>query len=167
MDEEAEKENLSAENASASDMALRLATLKAVSVSAKDRTPFVIGADQTMQSEGRLFDKPLTIDDARDHLLALAGKTHTLYNGIIVAQGGNVIWQHQAEAHLRMRPLKRKDIDAYLAAANGSVLSSVGCYRLEDIGSRLFEHIDGDYFTILGLPLLPLLAYLREARVID
>ncbi len=155
------------QNGSASDIALTLAELKAVHVSEDHPDILVIGADQTMECEGRLYDKPMDMAAARANLNDLGGRTHTLCSAVAVVRDGQVIWHHAAMAHLRMRPLDGEAINDYLAATGDSVLTSVGCYRLEDAGARLFEYIDGDYFTILGLPLLPLLAFLREIGAVD
>ncbi len=127
----------------------------------------VIGADQLLDCDGRWFDKPASMDEAADHLRALSGRTHRLVSAVCVATGGMVTWRHVEVPLMTMRRLDDDFIAAYLDRAGPSVLESVGAYRLEGVGARLFEHIDGDYFTILSLPLLPLLAFLRQAGAVD
>ena len=127
----------------------------------------VIGADQILDCDGRWFDKPASMDEAANHLRALSGRTHRLVSAGCVATGGVVSWRHVETPSMTMRRLDDDFIADYLDRAGPSVLESVGAYRLEGIGARLFERIDGDYFTILGLPLLPLLAFLRDAGVVD
>jgi septum formation protein len=165
VDEDAAKEKLSC--SSAADLALTLAQLKAARVSADYPDVMVIGADQTMECDGQLYDKPADMAAARKHLNALSGKTHTLHSAVTIARNEQIVWHHVSPARLSMRALSVRDVNEYVMATGDIILSSVGCYRLEDTGARLFDDIDGDYFTILGLPLLPLLAYLREAGAID
>jgi septum formation protein len=167
LDEGATKATLLDRDASPAEIAMELARLKALRVSSDYPDALVIGADQTMECDGHLYDKPADIAAARRHLMALSGKTHTLHSAVAIAQRNKVIWHHTAAAHLCMRALSDDQIGAYMAVAGETILTSVGCYRLEDAGARLFEHIDGDYFTILGLPLLAVLAYLRDAGAID
>jgi septum formation protein len=121
----------------------------------------VVGADQTLSLGGRRFSKPTNRVTARDQLLALAGRTHELHSGVAVVRGDAVLFEHVAVARLTMRGFTGAFIDAYLDAAGPAVSTSVGGYQLEGIGVQLFDHIDGDHFVILGLPLLPLLAFLR------
>jgi septum formation protein len=160
VDEEEVKLSLAAEKTSADAVASTLAEMKAVRVSQRQSQALVIGADQVLSCEGRLFDKPADAAAARAHLQVLRGRTHELVSALCVAQGGTRIWHHVGRARLTMRPFDDAFLDAYLARAGDSVTTSVGCYRLEGLGPHLFSRIDGDYFTILGLPLLALLPFL-------
>lgn len=144
------------------DVAEVLARAKAEAVSAAQPDALVIGADQILELEGRIFEKPDTIEAARRTLLDLAGRTHQLHACVAVARGGETAWAHTATAHMTMRAFAPEFVGRYLAAAGDAVLSSVGAYQLESLGVHLFEKIEGDYFTILGLPLLPLLDFLRR-----
>ncbi len=165
-DEEAVKNALKAEGATAAQCAETLAELKAVQVSQRYDNALVIGADQMLECEGAWFDKPADMAGARDHLVALCGKTHVLPTAVCVALNGARIWHHVATPRLTVRPYSDTFIDDYLKAAGAAVLSSVGAYQLEGLGAQLFSKIEGDFFTILGLPLLPLLAFLREHEVV-
>jgi len=165
-DEDAVKDALKAEGASAADCAVALAELKAVQVSQRHHGVLVIGADQMLECEGRWFDKPKDMEGARGHLLAMRGKTHVLPTAAAVALNGAVIWHHVANPRLTMRPFSDAFIDEYLALAGNAVTSSVGAYQLEGPGAQLFSRIDGDFFTILGLQLLDLLAFLREHEAV-
>jgi septum formation protein len=147
--------------ATPSDVAEVLARAKAETVSERRPGDLVIGADQVLALEDRIFEKPEASEDARRTLLELEGKTHRLISAVALAREGNVDWAHVEMAELTMRPLTPKQIGQYLSLAGDNVLSSVGAYKLERLGVNLFETIDGDYFTILGLPMLPLLARLR------
>jgi septum formation protein len=142
------------------DIARLLAEAKALAVSSRRAGHVVIGADQTLAQ--RLFSKPNGRAQAAEQLRALAGKTHELFSGVAVALDDRVMYAHVAVARLTMRPLSENNIAAYLDAAGDIVTSSVGAYQLERFGVHLFEHIDGDHFTILGLPLLPLIGFLRS-----
>ena len=148
-----------------SDLALALAAEKARTVAVKYPDHFVLGADQILSCDGRLFDKPRDMDEARGSLLFLRGKTHQLINGLALVLNDELVWQNTTTASLTMREFSDAFLDMYLQRAGSSILSSVGCYRLEAEGSQLFEKIDGDYFTVLGLPLMPLLGALREHGV--
>ena len=160
VDEEEVKLSLAAGNASAETVAVTLAEMKAMRVSQRQPQALVIGADQVLSCEGRLFDKPADVAAARAHLQFLRGRTHELVSALCVAQGGVRIWHYVGSARLTMRPFDDAFLEAYLARAGDSVTTSVGCYRLEGLGPHLFSRIDGDYFTILGLPLLALLPFL-------
>lgn len=155
-----------AASASASKVALLLAREKALEVSARKSKSIVLGADQTLALGERRFSKPASAFAAREQLKALAGKTHELHTAAALARGGDIVFETVAAARLTMRPLSESFLDAYLAAAGSRVSSSVGAYQLEGLGVHLFEHIEGDHFTILGLPLLPLLAYFRSAGLV-
>lgn len=148
------------------DVALALADSKARAVAARRPGALVIGADQILECEGRWFDKPSTVAEAARHLRALRGRTHRLICAVVVVRDGERLWRHVAEARLTMRRFSDRFLDDYLASGGPAVLESVGAYRLEGLGAQLFETIEGDYFTILGLPLLPLLDFLRGERVV-
>lgn len=138
-----------------------LAREKALFISAKMPDRHVVGADQTLALGLRLFSKPAGRIQAAEQLNALAGETHELHSAVVVARGGAILFSEVAVARMTMRPLSRDEIRTYLDAAGESVTTSVGAYQLEGLGLHLFERIEGDHFTILGLPLLPLLAFLR------
>ncbi|CAN5551142.1 Maf family nucleotide pyrophosphatase [soil metagenome] len=148
------------------EIAALLAEHKAAYVSNRNPGRHVVGADQTLALGERLFSKPSGRDDAVAHLRALAGQTHTLYSAIAVACDGATLFSEISVAHMTMRKLDDAAIDAYLDAAGETVTSSVGAYQLEGLGVHLFELIEGDHFTILGLPLLPLLKFLRSETMI-
>lgn len=166
VDEEEIKHGLKAEGADIRAAATALAELKAHRVSQTEPQDFIIAADSMLACESRWYDKPQTVAEARDHLLSLRGKTHELVSAVVLARGGSVIWRHADAARLTMRNFSDGFLDAYLAQAGDAVLSSVGCYQLEGLGAQLFSKIQGDHFTILGLPLLPLLDILRENKVL-
>jgi septum formation protein len=166
VDEAALKSGLLAEGAKPRDIADALAEAKAVKVSRVRPGALVIGADQTLDFEGRLFDKPESRAEARGRLLELRGKTHALHSGVVVARDGEPIWREVATARLTMRPFSEGYLDAYLDRGGDELLTSVGAYQLEGEGVQLFSRIVGDYFTILGLPLLSLLDLLRRYEVL-
>jgi septum formation protein len=143
-------------------IALHLARAKALAVSALMPGRVVLGADQTLALDERRFSKPHNTDDAAAQLTTLAGRTHELHSAVVLARGPDIVFSHVAQARLTMRPLSAAFITAYLAQAGDAVFASVGAYQLEALGVHLFEAIEGDHFTILGLPLLPLLMYLRR-----
>lgn len=144
------------------DVAQALAAAKAVLVAGRHPGALVVGADQMLDLAGDSLRKPETLADAANTLSRLAGRDHTLVAAVVLARDGEVIWRHQASARLVMRPLDDAAIAAYLARAGDGVLTSVGAYQLEGLGAQLFDRIEGDYFTILGLPLLALLGELRR-----
>ena len=148
------------------EIALHLAQAKARAVSAAKPNCYVVGADQTLALGERMFNKPAGRQQAMQQLLALAGRTHALHSAIAVVRNGEVLFSHVAVAWMTMRSLTESDVATYLDTAGQAVLSSVGAYQLEGLGVHLFDRNDGDHFTILGLPLLPLLAYFREARLL-
>ena len=143
-----------------------LAREKALSVSARQPGKFVIGADQTLALGERLFSKPAGRAQAAEQLRALAGRSHELHSAVAVARDGKILFEAVAIAGMTMRRLGEAEIDVYLDEAGDAVTSSVGAYQLEGLGVHLFERIEGDHFTILGLPLLPLLAFLRSERLL-
>lgn len=149
------------------DIAEVLARAKAEAVSDLASGAYVIGADQVLVLEDRILTKPDSMEAARRQLLDLCGKSHTLHTAVVVATNGETMWAETQIATLTMRKLSPEFIGRYLAAAGEEVLSSVGAYQLESLGIQLFEKIDGDYFSILGLPLLPLLDTLRREGVIE
>lgn len=148
------------------EIAALLAREKARFVSERKGEHYVIGADQTLALGDRLFNKPDGRAAAAEQIRALAGRTHELHSAIAVALDGKIVFETVAVARMSMRALSDDGIRAYLEEAEEAVTSSVGAYQLEGLGVHLFERIDGDHFTILGLPLLPLLAFLRRARLI-
>jgi septum formation protein len=147
-------------------IAALLAREKAVAVSSDHSGKFVVGADQTLALGTRLFSKPAGRAQAKQQLGALAGHRHELHSAVAVAVDGRILFEEVAVARMTMRRLTEADIDSYLDEAGETVTSSVGAYQLEGLGIHLFEHIEGDHFTILGLPLLPLLGFLRSARLL-
>lgn len=160
VDEAVAKAALLGEGLGPRDIADALAELKAVRIRAEGA--LVIGADQTLDFEGELIDKPESLVQARERLQRLRGRSHKLHSGVVVAQGGQPIWREVQTATLWMRPFSDAFLDDYLAREGEEVMSSVGCYRLEGLGLQLFSRIEGDYFTILGLPMLGLLDLLRR-----
>lgn len=144
------------------ELALELARRKALDVSRRKPGALVVGCDQTMSLDQVVFHKPAGVGEARENLRALRGKTHRLNSAIVLVRDGQVSWEHVGIAELTMRPFSESYLDLYLSRVADSVLKSVGAYQLEGEGIQLFESIEGDYFTILGLPLLPLLSKLRE-----
>jgi septum formation protein len=148
------------------EIASLLAREKALSVSARQPGQFVIGADQTLALGERLFSKPAGRAQAAEQLRALAGQRHELHSAVAVARDGKILFEAVAIAGMTMRRLGEAEIGAYLDEAGDAVTSSVGAYQLEGLGVHLFERIEGDHFTILGLPLLPLLAFLRSERLL-
>jgi septum formation protein len=148
------------------DIAAFLAREKALWVSKRRRENFVVGADQTLALGQRLFSKPAGRAQAAEQLRALAGRSHELHSAVAVARGAKILFEGCTVARMTMRPLSEAAIDGYLDEAGEAVTSSVGAYQLERLGVHLFERIEGDHFTILGLPLLPLLAFLRSERLL-
>lgn len=161
VDEDAVKVEMLARGASPSDVADTLAELKAIRIS-RNRPGFVIGADQTLDLGGHLYDKAESVGEARERLKLLRGKTHKLHSAVVVARDGVPIWREVVTATLTMRDFSDAFLEAYLAEEGVAALGSVGCYRLEGPGAQLFSDIDGDYFSILGLPLMGLLELLRQ-----
>jgi len=149
------------------DVATILAEAKAQDVSERNPGAIVIGSDQTLSLEGTIYHKASNMDEARRRLLALSGKTHELNSAIVLAKDGETIWRHLSVARMTMRDLDPGFVGRHLSNVGDSALASVGAYQFEGEGIQLFERIDGDYFTIIGLPLLPLLAQLRDQGAID
>jgi septum formation protein len=159
IDEDEVKRSLGSRTAP-QELASTLAEMKAARVSARHPDAMVVGADSTLACNGRMFDKPTDLAAARRQLQTLRGQTHELFSSVVVARGGARLWHWSERARLTMRQLDDGFIDSYLARTGDDVLTSVGAYQLEGLGAHLFSRVDGDYFTILGLPLLPLLSFL-------
>ncbi|MBX6370408.1 MAG: Maf family protein [Rhodospirillales bacterium] len=152
------------EGADAAICAVALATAKAERVSRRHSGALVVGADQLLVCGDAWFDKPPDLDHARAQLRALRGRTHELVTAVVVFRDGHDLWHHVARPRLTMRSFSDTFLDEYLAAAGPDVLGSVGAYQLEKLGAHLFARVEGDYFSILGLPLLPLLDFLRAQQ---
>jgi septum formation protein len=167
IDERAAEAPLREAGAPPEDLALALAMTKAVSVSERRPGDLVIGADQVLDLDGERLTKPENMEAARRQLLSLSGRTHQLHAAIACARGGEVIWEHLETASLTVRKLEPGFVGRHLARAGPGVLGSVGAYQLEGPGIQLFERIEGEYFTILGLPLVPLLAFLRREGFVE
>lgn len=166
IDEAAIKAALLAEGAPPRDVADVLAEQKALRVSARHPEAFVLGADQVLVLEDRLFDKPRSRAEAAEHLAALSGKRHELLSAAVIARAGAPVWRHVGTARLTMRRLSAAFIADYLDRAGEGVLSSVGCYQIEGLGAQLFARVEGDHFTVQGLPLLEVLGFLRANGVL-
>jgi len=162
VDEAAIKAAMREETGNPARVAEVLAELKATRVSARHPGAIVIGADQMLDCDGAWFDKPDSVDSARDQLAALRAKTHRLTSSVVAVRDGKRLWHHTDQAKLTMRRFSDSFLDAYMQKAGAAVLSSVGAYQLEGLGAQLFMLVEGDHFTILGLPLLALLDFLRE-----
>lgn len=167
VDERSLEAPLEGSGVSPEEVALILGEAKAIDVSRRYSGSWVIAGDQTLSLGDRIFHKPEDMEGARRHLLSLSGKTHQLNSSVVLARGGEVMWHHVAVASLTVRPLDPAFIGRYLSRVGDNAFKSVGAYQVEGEGIQLFEKIEGDYFTIVGLPLLPLLAKLRELDVID
>lgn len=154
IDEDAIRQGLEAEAARPRDVADLLAEMKAAKISAKAPGQLVLGADQVLELKGEIFAKPETPDDARAQLRALSGQTHKLLSALVAIRDGEPLWRHVAEVRLTMRPLSDGFIDAYVERNWESIRHAVGCYKLEEEGVRLFSRVEGDYFAVLGLPLI-------------
>jgi septum formation protein len=166
VDEAEVKRAARASDMSAQDTALALADLKAARVSGRDPEAVVIGADQILVCESRWFDKPADRAEARTHLATLRGKSHVLVTASVCYHHRARVWHHLSEPRLTMRDISDAFLDQYLLAEGDAVSSTVGAYRLEGRGIHLFEHVEGEHSAILGLPLLPLLGFLRQHRVL-
>jgi septum formation protein len=166
VDERAVEEALGAE-APPEDRAQILAEAKALAVSETETDAIILGCDQILALGPEVLHKARTMDEARRRLLALSGRTHTLHSALALALNGEVLWSDVFPAHLTMRALTPEFVGRHLALTGDGILGSVGCYQIEGPGLQLFERIDGDYWTIVGLPLLPLLRELRMRGMID
>lgn len=168
VDEAAVREALQAEGAAAADAAITLAELKALRAAASaPAEAIVLGADQILTLDDAWFDKPADLAAARDQLQALAGQRHELLSAVVAVRNGARIWHHVGQARLTMRACSAGFLDAYLATVGAAALGSVGAYQIEGPGAQLFDRIEGDLFTIQGLPLLPVLAFLRVQGVLQ
>lgn len=159
-DEDALKRDFLKQGLGVSALGAALARAKALSIDAPGA--LVIGADQIMEMDGEVFDKPRSMKEAADRLERCAGRAHRLINAVAVARDGAVVFENTDAVRLHMRAMPRAAIDAYLEAAGEEVLSSVGAYQVEALGGRLFEKVEGDYFAVLGLSLFPLIGFLRD-----
>lgn len=167
IDERAVEKTLAGTGASPEDVAQVLAEAKAIDVSEKNPGRLVLGCDQTLSLDDELFHKPADMEDARRHLLKLSGRTHQLNSAAVLARNGETLWRDVGIARMTMRRLEPGIIGRHLARVGPMALNSVGAYQIEGEGIQLFEKIDGDHFTIVGLPLLPLLKELRDLGAID
>ncbi|MER9857583.1 MULTISPECIES: Maf-like protein [unclassified Mesorhizobium] len=167
VDERALEGPLQDSGVSPEDVALVLAEAKATDVSERRPGVLVLGCDQTLSLGDEVFHKPADMEGARRHLLALSGKTHQLNSAAVLVRDGRVLWRHVGIASMTMRKLDPAFIGRHLARVGAKALSSVGAYQVEGEGIQLFEKTEGDHFTIVGLPLLPLLAELRDLGAID
>lgn len=165
VDEQALRDGMREAGMPVRDQAMQLAQMKAMRVSST-RPGLVIGCDQMLALGEEAFDKPPDLDVARDHIRRLSGRTHCLETAIVICEEGEPVWRHLARPRLTMRPLSEDFIDSYIRDCGEALLSTVGAYQLEGRGIQLFSAIQGDYFSILGLPILPLLDYLRTRKVL-
>ena len=154
-------------NTSPQDVAMELARAKALDVSGHVPGALVLGSDQTMSLGDKVYHKPKDLAEARSHLASLSGHTHRLNSAVALARDGEIVWDHLSCAEMTVRPLSDAFIEGYIERCGDKLLASVGAYQLEGEGVQLFSEIRGDYFTILGLPLLPLLQVLRDLHAID
>ncbi len=166
IDEETAKNSLIAEGADPRSIADMLAELKANRISTKEQDALVIGSDQVLAFEGKLVSKPTSIDEARGQLCQLRGKRHSLLSAAVIALNGQVIWRHVGQTRLWMRDFSDDYLKEYLNRLGDEALSTVGSYKLEAEGVRLFSRIEGDYFTVLGMPLIEILNYLADRGTI-
>ena len=164
IDEAAVKQACRAEGIEAADAATMLAEMKAQRI--RDPDALVIGADQLLVCDGAWFDKPADAGEVRAHLMALRGRAHTLVTAMVLTRGGRMVWQYLATPRLTMRPFGDAFLTDYLVAEGDALLSCVGAYRLEGLGLHLFDHVEGEHSAILGLPMLPLLGFLRQHGVL-
>ncbi|HWX48023.1 MAG TPA: Maf family protein [Roseomonas sp.] len=167
VDEAALKAAAQAEGIPPAEAAILLAEAKAQRIARREPEAVVIGADQLLVCEGRWFDKPEDLAGAREQLGALRGRTHTLFTAMVLWRHGQRIWQHVATPRLTMREFSETFLERYLAAEGEAVTHSVGAYRLEGLGIQLFQDVQGEHSAILGLPLLPLLGFLRQHGVVE
>jgi septum formation protein len=167
IDERAVEKTLEGSGASPEDVAQVLAEAKALDVSEKNPGRLVLGCDQTLSLGDELFHKPKDMEGARAQLLKLSGKTHQLNSAVVLARNGEAFWRYVGVANLTMRKLDPAFVGRHLARVGPMALNSVGAYQIEGEGIQLFEKVEGDHFTIVGLPLLPLLRELRELGAID
>jgi len=166
IDESAIKASMLAENARLHDIADALAEAKALKVS-RNRPGLIIGADQIMVMDGKLYDKPKDMTEARRRLLSMRGKAHYLMGAVVICEDGRPVWRHLSKTSLYVRDFTESFLDEYLTAEGEGVLTTVGAYKFEGRGAQLFSKVEGDFFSILGLSLLPVLDYLRLRGVMS
>ena len=161
-----EELKISLNELSPKDISIRLSEIKAIKPSMKHSEDFVIGADQVLDFKGSIINKAAHLQEAKKQLLDLSGKTHKLITAITIAKNGVVVWKHYDVAKITMRELSEKQIDEYLYNMDKETLGCVGVYAIEQEGIKLLNKIDGDYFSILGLPLLPLTQFLWQNHIL-
>jgi len=143
------------------ELPIYLAEKKALSIDSK-KQDIVIGADQILLFKGKIYDKPRSLKEAKEHLLEFSGKIHHLISGTVLVRNKKIIWRHSGVAKMKMHPLTKKTVDDYLALSGKNILKSVGAYNIEGHGVKLFNKIDGDYYSIVGLPIIPLLNKIKK-----
>ena len=157
---------ISLQNQSPTEIAVKLSELKATQPNPENKEDLVIGSDQVLDLEGKLFNKAKDLDEAKSQLIELSGKKHSLITSTVIAQNKNIIWRHLDKSTLAMRSLTINEIDNYLNEVDKSILNLVGVYAIEQEGIKLFEKIDGDFFSIQGLSITPLINFLRQHDLI-
>ena len=157
---------ISLQNQSPTEIAVKLSELKATQPNPENKEDLVIGSDQVLDLEGKLFNKARDLDEAKSQLIELSGKKHSLITSTVIAQNKNIIWRHLDKSILVMRSLTTNEIDNYLNEVDKSILNLVGAYAIEQEGIKLFEKIDGDFFSIQGLSVTPLINFLRQHNLI-
>jgi septum formation protein len=157
---------ISLQNQSPTKIAVKLSELKATQPNPENKEDLVIGSDQVLDLEGKLFNKARDLDEAKSQLIELSGKKHNLITSTVIAQNKNIIWRHLDKSTLVMRTLTTNEIDNYLNEVDKSILNLVGVYAIEQEGIKLFEKIDGDFFSIQGLSVTPLINFLRQHKLI-
>jgi septum formation protein len=157
---------ISLQNQPPTEIAIKLSELKATQPNPENKEDLVIGSDQVLDLEGKLFNKARNLDEAKSQLVELSGKKHNLITSTVVAQNKNIIWRHLDKSTLVMRSLTTQEIDNYLNEVDKSILNLVGVYAIEQEGIKLFEQIDGDFFSIQGLSVTPLINFLRQHSLI-
>lgn len=167
VDEQMIKQALLADGETPRNIADALAQAKAEKIGLREPDPFTIGCDQILAIEGEILSKPENLEDARRQLRRLSGRKHELHSAVVIYQGGKPVWRNVSDVRMTMRPLSEAYLEAYLARNWPAISQSCGAYQLESEGSRLFTHIEGSYFAVLGLPLLELLDYLALRGAID
>ena len=157
---------ISLQNQSPTEISIKISELKATQPNPENKEDLVIGSDQVLDLEGKLFNKARDLDEAKSQLIELSGKKHSLITSTVIAQNKNIIWRHLDKSTLVMRSLTTKEIDNYLNEVDKSILNLVGVYAIEQEGIKLFEKIDGDFFSIQGLSVTPLINFLRQHNLI-